>query len=235
MLKKLVCAALSAIIMLIGTLSAGAVSLNDLSDESLDEYCTLINGCSRAALRNYEDNDVIDAVVYCGLDLKSPQMMFYVSMYYFANDVDVEKMISDPKYSTQMVSGFDSYLARKGVTNAEADEFIKKYQPLISKSKLSFPTVGAYTLKAKKSVVEKMLDEGRADFVIAGSGFMLKQGDVNVDGKTDLEDIKAMQAISADLSEVSNADESKFRIYACDLNGDGKIDINDVTALQQTM
>lgn len=235
MLKKLVCAALSAIIMLIGTLSAGAVSLNDLSDESLDEYCTLINGCSRAALRNYEDNDVIDAVVYCGLDLKSPQMMFYVSMYYFANDVDVEKMISDPKYSTQMVSGFDSYLARKGVTNAEADEFIKKYQPLISKSKLSFPTVGAYTLKAKKSVVEKMLDEGRADFVIAGSGFMLKQGDVNVDGKTDLEDIKAMQAISADLSEVSNADESKFRIYACDLNGDGEIDINDVTALQQTM
>lgn len=235
MLKKFTCIALSALIMVLGTVCVSAKSKSEFSLENLNEYCTLINGCSKASLKNYNDEDVLDAIAYCGLDLKSPKVMFYLSMYYFGNDIDVSKITSDPTYCTQKIIGLDSYLSKKGIANSKSDSFLENYQSLIYENKLKFSTVGAYTFKAKKSTLINMLNDGYADFVIVGTGFMLKQGDVNADGKINEQDVNSIQLVCANTMETNDLDEEKFINYACDLNNDDKITVNDVTALQQNM
>lgn len=235
MLKKILCTVLSVILLLMGTVCAEAASENNFSLDKVGEYFTLMNGCSRVALKNYGDKDVVDAIVYCGLDLSSPKIMFYLSMFYITNNIDTQKLTADPEYCTQIITKLDSYLSERGIANSKANEFVKKYQGEIYQNKLSFPTVGAYTFKTEKQVAEKMLDEGYTDFVIVGTGFMLRQGDANADGKIDNKDVKYIQSINAELVKPEKAEEKKFTEFACDLCGDGKININDVTALQQKL
>lgn len=235
MLKKFTCTVLSAVILLSGTVCAGVTSKNDFSLQKVDEYFSLMNGCSRISLENYSNEAVVDAIAYCGLDLNSPRIMFYVSVFYLANNIDTAKITSDPAYSTQIISSLDSYLSEKGIANSRSGEFYKRYKGEINQSKLSFSTVGAYTFKAKKSVVEKMLDDSCVDFIIVGTCFMLKQGDVNADGRIDLKDLQSIQSITADIIKTENAEEKKFFAFAGDLNGDGKININDATSLQQKL
>ena len=186
MLKKFTCTALAVSIMISGMICVSATSKADFSLENAKEYFTLMNGCSRTALKNYNDEDTVDGIVYCGLDLSSPKIMFYLSMFYIANDIDTEK-------------------------------------------------ITAYTFKAKKTVVQKMLDDGNTDFVIVGTGFMLKECDVNADGKINDNDVKTVQNLSADIIKTECSDEEKFVLYSADLDDNGKININDATALQQKM
>ena len=235
MLKKIICTVLSAVLMIFGTVCAAATSKNDFSLQKVDEYFSLMNGCSRISLENYSDEAVVDAIAYCGLDLNSPRIMFFLSVFYFTNNIDTAKITSDPEYSTQIISSLDGYLSEKGIANSRSGEFIKKYQGEISQSKLSFSTVGAYTFRAKKSGVEKMLDDSCVDFIIVGTGFMLKQGDVNADGRIDLKDVKSMQSLTAELIKTENTEEKKFFAFAGDLNGDGRVNINDATSLQQKL
>ena len=235
MLKKFTCTVLSAVTLLLGVVCAGVTSKNDFSLQKVDEYFSLMTGCSRISLENYSDEAVVDAIAYCGLDLNSPRIMFYVSVFYLANNIDTAKITSDPAYSTQIISSLDGYLSEKGIANSRSGEFYKRYKGEISQSKLSFPAVGAYTFKAKKSVVEKMLDDSCVDFIIVGTCFMLKQGDVNADGRIDLKDLQSIQSITAEIIKTENAEEKKFFAFAGDLNGDGKININDATSLQQKL
>lgn len=235
MFKKFICIVLSAFIMLIGTVSVGAASKNEISLENMAQYYNLINGCSKTALKNYQDNDTVDVIAYCGLDLNSPKIMFYLSMYYFANDIDFEKITSDPEYCTQKISELDSYLSKKKISNSKASTFSEKYQSLILENKINLSTVGAYTFKAEKSIVEKILDDSSVDFVIVGTGFMLKQGDINADGKINQEDTKNIQLICAEIIKAQDSDEKEFIDYACDLDENEIITINDATALQQNL
>ena len=103
MLKKFTCTALAVSIMISGMICVSATSKADFSLENAKEYFTLMNGCSRTALKNYNDEDTVDAIVYCGLDLSSPKIMFYLSMFYIANDIDTEKITADPAYCTQII------------------------------------------------------------------------------------------------------------------------------------
>ena len=80
-----------------------------------------------------------------------------------------------------------------------------------------------------------MLDDGNTDFVIVGTGFMLKECDVNADGKINDNDVKTVQNLSADIIQSECSDEEKFVLYSADLDDKGKININDATALQQKM
>lgn len=235
MLKKFTCAVFAAIVLLTSSVYASAASKNDFSIEKADEYFTLMNGCSLTALQNYESNDVVDAIAYCGLDTGSPKIMFYLYMFYISNGIDTEKITSDPVYSTQIISNLNGYLAKKGIKNSRADNFREKYGNEFYEQKLNFSTVGAYTFKAKKSVVEKMIDDSDVDFVIVGTGFMLKQCDVNADGKVNDKDVKAIQNLSINETKTEREDKQKFLIYSADLNGDGKININDATMLQQKL
>lgn len=90
-----------------------ATSKADFSLENAKEYFTLMNGCSRTTLKNYNDEDTVDAIVYCGLDLSSPKIMFYLSMFYIANDIDTEKITADPAYCTQIIGNLNAYLEKK--------------------------------------------------------------------------------------------------------------------------
>ena len=83
--------------------------------------------------------------------------------------------------------------------------------------------------------LQKMLDDGNTDFVIVGTGFMLKECDVNADGKINDNDVKTVQNLSADIIKTECSDEEKFVLYSADLDDNGKININDATALQQKM
>lgn len=235
MLKKFTCTALAVLILISGMICVSATSKADFSLENAKEYFTLMNGCSRTALKNYNDEDTVDAIVYCGLALSSPKIMFYLSMFYIANDIDTEKITADPAYCTQIIGNLNAYLEKKGIVNGKSDEFFSNYKNEISQNKLRFSTVGAYTFKAKKTVVQKMLDDGNTDFVIVGTGFMLKECDVNADGKINDNDVKTVQNLSADIIKTECSDEEKFVLYSADLDDNGKININDATALQQKM
>ena len=149
MLKKFTCTALAVSIMISGMICVSATSKADFSLENAKEYFTLMNGCSRTALKNYNDEDTVDAIVYCGLDLSSPKIMFYLSMFYIANDIDTEKITADPAYCTQIIGNLNAYLEKKGIVNGKSDEFFSNYKNEISQNKLKFSTVGAYTFKAK--------------------------------------------------------------------------------------
>lgn len=235
MLKKFTCTALAVSIMISGMICVSATSKEDFSLENAKEYFTLMNGCSRTALKNYNDEDTVDAIVYCGLDLSSPKIMFYLSMFYIANDIDSEKITADPAYCTQIIGNLNAYLEKKGIVNGKSDEFFSNYKNEISQNKLKFSTVGAYTFKAKKTVVQKMLDDGNTDFIIVGTGLVLKECDVNADGKIDIKDVKTIQSLSTESVGGNREDEQKFLIYSADLNSDGKININDATLLQQKL
>lgn len=235
MLKKFTCTALAVSIMISGMICVSATSKADFSLDNAKEYFTLMNGCSRTALKNYNDEDTVDSIVYCGLDLSSPKIMFYLSMFYIANDIDTEKITADPAYCTQIIGNLNGYLEKKGIVNGKSDEFFSNYKNEISQNKLKFSTVGAYTFKAKKTVVQKMLDDGNTDFVIVGTGLVLKECDVNADGKIDIKDVKTIQSLSTESVGGNREDEQKFLIYSADLNRDGKININDATLLQQKL
>lgn len=235
MLKKFTCTALAVSIMISGMICVSATSKADFSLENAKKYFTLMNGCSRTALKNYNDEDTVDAIVYCGLDLSSPKIMFYLSMFYIANDIDTEKITADPAYCSQIIGNLNTYLEKKGIVNGKSDEFFSNYKNEISQNKLKFSTVGAYTFKAKKTVVQKMLDDGNTDFVIVGTGLVLKECDVNADGKIDIKDVKTIQSLSTESVGGNREDEQKFLIYSADLNSDGKININDATLLQQKL
>lgn len=235
MLKKLTCVIISAVVLIMSTVCVFAKSYDKSSFENAEEYFALINGCSSVTLKNYDNDDVVDAIVYCGLDLSNPKIMFYLSMFYISNNIDKEKLTSDPTYSTQIVKNLNDYLANKGVENSKSDDFVKKYNSEILENKLNFPVIGAYTLKAKKTVVQKMLDDSNTDFVIVGTVFMLSQGDVNADGKINSNDVKSLQCLTAELIKSGSSLEEQFYLYSADLNGDGKININDATALQQKL
>ena len=112
MLKKFTCTALAVLIMISGMICVSATSKADFSLENAKEYFTLMNGCSRTALKNYNDEDTVDAIVYCGLDLSSPKIMFYLSMFYSANDIDTEKITADPAYCTQIIGNLNAYLKK---------------------------------------------------------------------------------------------------------------------------
>ncbi|MDR3971291.1 MAG: hypothetical protein Q3X17_03275, partial [Ruminococcus sp.] len=134
-----------------------------------------------------------------------------------------------------IIGNLNAYLEKKGIVNGKSDEFFSNYKNEISQNKLKFSTVGAYTFKAKKTVVPKMLDDRNTDFVIVGTGFMLKECDVNADGKINDNDVKTVQNLSADIIKTECSDEEKFVLYSADLDDNGKININDATALQQEM
>lgn len=235
MLKKFTCTVLSVIVALLSAVCVTAASKADFSIEKADEYFTLMNGCSRMSLKNYGSDDVVDVIAYCGLGFSSPKIMFYLSMFYIANDIDTEKITADPAYCTQIIGNLNAYLEKKGIVNGKSDEFFSNYKNEISQNKLKFSTVGAYTFKAKKTVVQKMLDDGNTDFVIVGTGFVLKECDVNADGKINDNDVKTVQNLSADIIKTECSDEEKFVLYSADLDDNGKININDATALQQKM
>lgn len=235
MLKKFTCTVLSVIVALLSAVCVTAASKADFSIEKADEYFTLMNGCSRMSLKNYGSDDVVDVIAYCGLDFSSPKIMFYLSMFYIANNIDTQKMAADPEYSTQIINNLNGYLLKKGIENKRASEFMEKYSGDILVKKLNFSTVGAYTFRARKSVAEKMLDDGNTDFVIVGTEFMLKECDVNADGKINDNDVKTVQNLSADIIKTECSDEEKFVLYSADLDDNGKININDATALQQKM
>ena len=235
MLKKFTCTVLSVIVALLSAVCVTAASKADFSIEKADEYFTLMNGCSRMSLKNYGSDDVVDVIAYCGLDFSSPKIMFYLSMFYIANNIDTQKMAADPEYSTQIINNLNGYLLKKGIENKRASEFMEKYSGDILEKKLNFSTVGAYTFRARKSVAEKMLDDGNTDFVIVGTGFMLKECDVNADGKINDNDVKTVQNLSTDIIKTECSDEEKFVLYSADLDDNGKININDATALQQKM
>ena len=80
-----------------------------------------------------------------------------------------------------------------------------------------------------------MLDDSNADFIIVGTGLVLKECDVNADGKIDIKDVKTIQSLSTESVGGNREDEQKFLIYSADLNSDGKININDATLLQQKL
>lgn len=235
MLKKFTCTVLSVIVALLSAVCVTAASKADFSIEKADEYFTLMNGCSRMSLKNYGSDDVVDVIAYCGLDFSSPKIMFYLSMFYIANNIDTQKMATDPEYSTQIINNLNGYLLKKGIENKRASKFMEKYSGDILEKKLNFSTVGAYTFRARKSVAETMLDDGNTDFVIVGTGFMLKECDVNADGKINDNDVKTVQNLSADIIKTECSDEEKFVLYSADLDDNGKININDATALQQKM
>lgn len=235
MLKKFTCTVLSVIVALLSAVCVTAASKADFSIEKADEYFTLMNGCSRMSLKNYGSDDVVDVIAYCGLDFSSPKIMFYLSMFYIANNIDTQKMAADPEYSTQIINNLNGYLLKKGIENKRASKFMEKYSGDILVKKLNFSTVGAYTFRARKSVAEKMLDDSNADFIIVGTGLVLKECDVNADGKIDIKDVKTIQSLSTESVGGNREDEQKFLIYSADLNSDGKININDATLLQQKL
>ena len=130
MLKKFTCTVLSVIVALLSAVCVTAASKADFSIENADEYFTLMNGCSRMSLKNYGSDDVVDVIAYCGLDFSSPKIMFYLSMFYIANNIDTQKMAADPEYSTQIINNLNGYLLKKGIENKRASEFMEKYMPM---------------------------------------------------------------------------------------------------------
>ena len=239
MFKKLTAFFLTFILASLSVVNVNALDITsgqNFSPEALNDYFTLINGCSQAALKNYEDDEYVEGVVYSGLDITNPQIIFHVTMFYFSNGVDFEKLTSDAVYSTNLADRLDSYLAEKGIINTKSSEFLKKYNMAIKDNlKLKFPTLGAYTFRTKKQNMEKMLDDESTDFVIAGSVFMLKKGDINSDGKINNNDAVLIQEIIAKNYSYTNSDEEQFIQYSSDLNEDGVLNVNDVTVLQQTI
>ena len=59
--------ALAVLIMISGMICVSATSKADFSLENAKEYFTLMHGCSRTALKNYNDEDTVDAIVYLSL------------------------------------------------------------------------------------------------------------------------------------------------------------------------
>ena len=77
MLKKFTCTALAVSIMISGMICVSATSKAAFSLENAKEYFTLMNGCSRTALKNYNDEDTVDAIVsvsYTHLDVYKRQV-----------------------------------------------------------------------------------------------------------------------------------------------------------------
>lgn len=209
---------------------------NSFSPEKLGDYYTLINGCSQSALKNFDEGEEIEAVVYSGLDIKKPLTVFYVMLFYVTNRVDFDKLTSDPVYSTGIVTDLDDYLKNRGVKNEKSQEFLSEYYDEIKATvKLRFDTVGGFTFTAKKETVEKMLADECTDFVIAGSVFMLSQGDLNSDGKKNGKDVLIIQNVLAENYSYANSDEQTFIQYSADTNSDSVIDIDDATQLQLSM
>ena len=75
-----------------------------------------------------------------------------------------------------------------------------------------------------------MLADKNTDFVIVGSSFMLKKGDLNSDGNIDNKDVRILNNVISKKYSYLNALEKKFIEYSSDYNEDKHSDINDVTA-----
>lgn len=237
--KAFLCIFLSILILSISTFNiciSQPFENNNLSLENLEKFCVLVNGCTQSALKNYKDSEEIEAVVYTGLDVKNPLVIFYVLLFYVTNSVDFDKLTSDPVYSTELVKNLNDDLKSKGIVNEKAQQFLSKYYDEIKNTiKLEFDTVGGFTFRAKKQTVEKMLSDDCTDFVIAGSVFMLNQGDLNSDGKKNDKDVNVIQNVVAKNYPYTNSDEQKFIEYSGDINSDGIVDVNDATKLQYSI
>ena len=235
-MKKITVIFLAFLLSLSSVISVNAKEDKDIklfSVETVNKYCELINGCSYAALRRYDDNEPIDAVVYSGLDITDPKILFNAGVFYVSNGVDFSKLTSDSAYSTNLAKKFDKQLKEKGILNTKAQKFYKCYSDSFKESvKLKFDTLGAYTFKAKKQDIEKMLADENTDFVIAGSEFMLKKGDLNSDGNLDKKDVRILNNVISKKYSYLNSLEEKFIEYSSDYNEDEYSDVNDVTALQ---
>lgn len=235
-MKKTTAIFLVFLLSLSSVISVNAKEENDInlfSVETINNYCELINGCSYAALRRFDDNEPIDVVVYSGLDITDPKTLFNAGVFYVSNGVDFSKLTSDTTYSTNMAKKFDKQLKEKGVVNTKAQKFYKCYSDSFKETiKLKFDTLGAYTFKAKKQDIEKMLADENTDFVIAGSEFMLKKGDLNSDGILDKKDVRILNNVISKKYSYFNSLEENFVKYSSDFNEDEYSDINDVTALQ---
>lgn len=235
-MKRITIVLLALLLSLYSSISVDAKEKSDISLFSVDtinNYCELINGCSYAALKRFEDNEYIDAVVYSGLDITDTKILFNVGVFYVSNGVNFSKLTTDTSYSTNLAKKLDNELKEKGIVNTKAENFYKTYLNTFKDTiKLKFNTLGAYTFKAKKQDIEKMLADKNTDFVIVGSSFMLKKGDLNSDGNIDNKDVRILNNVISKKYSYLNTLEKKFIEYSSDYNEDKHSDINDVTALQ---
>lgn len=234
-IKKSVAFLVSVLIAILSVFTVGVSNFN-LSDflkqETFDEYYKIINGCSQTTLKKFADDEVLDVVIYSGLDI-SPSIIAKTTMFYLKNNIDTEKLTTDVTYSTKMAKKLDDYFESKKVVNTKSEELLKVYGDILKKnSRLFLPTLGAFTLSLPKSKILEFMSNDNVSFVIVGNHFVLKKGDINSDDYINYKDCVIVQQYIAENYGFDNNEEKAFLNYSSDFDENGVVDINDVTKMQ---
>ncbi|MDO4830806.1 MAG: dockerin type I repeat-containing protein [Clostridia bacterium] len=228
---RIISAAISLSLALTTIFSASAFDTDYISKEGMELAYSIINGYSKLAAEKGKTSFKTSAI-YSGLDVTNPYVITLVGCFYFTNGVDIDKASSDNEYTMTTIAKLDGFLKAMGVKNERSQATKKVLEDSDVKMIMSFETAGLYIVSADEDFNKSMLNDDNVDFVLSGGMMPTSMKDLNLDGKSDVEDGALIQLYLAGKLEYDDDDINEYVKFACDINGDKEINILDVTELQ---
>ena len=216
------------------TQASAAFDMDDLKkDDRLSLGYSIINGYSKlsekSGLTSYKKT-----AVYSGLNLKNPYLMALAGGFYIANGVDLERTLNDNDYALSLIQKLDGFLGGMWIKNERAKELKEKLKADGVRILDSYDNVGLFIVETGKSYAENLMKSELADFVFSGGAVPSSMKDLNMDGKSDINDISLIQKYLAGGLKNKDEDIQNYIGFAADINGDKYQTIEDVTALQRS-
>ncbi len=213
--------------------ASAAFDMDDLKkDDRLSLGYSIINGYSKlsekSGLTSYKRT-----AVYSGLNLKNPYLMALAGGFYLANGVDLERTLNDNDYALSLIKKLDGFLGVMRIKNDRALKLKEKLKDDGVKILDSYDCVGLYIIEAGKDYAEKLMKNDLTDFVFSGGAVPPSMKDLNMDGKSDKNDIALIQKYLAGKLKYKDDDIQNYLGFAADINGDKYQTIDDVTEIQR--